>query len=646
MFIFENKNLRWLFLYFFLGSIFFVLLPGSSSQKADVFIPVDIGEVPEGLTIIGPKLNGIELRVSGPKKLITALPNLQLRYLLDVSNVHIGANPISIDLSRIQLPKGILPISLHPSFLTVKVENEIKKELPVAISFSGSPVPGFFVANAVAKPSSVILRGPETALDSIEKIFTKPIDLKGLSESFSDVRFPLSGSGGANNQEMCDVILKMPESGCIPIFKFTPTSEKEFAGVLSNNGQYKLAFFSFGLEGIGLKTARIQVIQELLSWMKQGGNIELRLPPGKKYIQVTRDKEVFTVATEKEVYSFNNLFPVAYTFTIEQFGKKPIVFHCDFSTGNRYLANLFFEEGTEHTVSVVPENCSAEVAYLITYYKEDMIATQMVNPQNPINQTLPEGEYLFCLSVKGYNNQFYKLTINESSKDSVEAKMKMRPLTIHTLLLDDTPTGWGLLDRYLRIGEYSSRWMEATKIPFDYWSVEEKGFPAFHDLYPYETIVDIAGRNPYALYTEKRQKIIGDYLSHKGRFMILSNNAHTVLDNSDWLSTYFGISVKNANVREKTIMGIPDTPTDSLYFDIYNALEQDGFYIPYGSFAKTTDTTKPLLQYASGKLCASFYENSTFRSIYVPFGVDNVMNPDARIAILQKGIELLTTGDY
>ena len=173
MFIFENKNLRWLFLYFFLGSIFFVLLPGSSSQKADVFIPVDIGEVPEGLTIIGPKLNGIELRVSGPKKLITALPNLQLRYLLDVSNVHIGANPISIDLSRIQLPKGILPISLHPSFLTVKVENEIKKELPVAISFSGSPVPGFFVANAVAKPSSVILRGPETAFD-----------LKGLSESF------------------------------------------------------------------------------------------------------------------------------------------------------------------------------------------------------------------------------------------------------------------------------------------------------------------------------------------------------------------------------------------------------------------------------------------------------------------------------
>lgn len=93
-------------------------------------------------------------------------------------------------------------------------------------------------------------------------------------------------------------------------------------------------------------------------------------------------------------------------------------------------------------------------------------------------------------------------------------------------------------------------------------------------------------------------------------------------------------------------MGIPDTPTDSLYFDIYNALEQDGFYIPYGSFAKTTDITKPLLQYASGKLCASFYENSTFRSIYVPFGVDNVMNPDARIDILQKGIELLTSGDY
>ncbi|MBN1931174.1 MAG: hypothetical protein JW786_06145 [Desulfobacterales bacterium] len=159
-------------------------------QETDLFIPVDIGEVPEGLTIIGPQVNGIELRVSGSKKLIETLPDLNLRYLLDVSKVNIGANPISIDLSRIPLPKGISPISLHPSFLTVRVENEIKKELPVAISFSGNPVEGFFVASAVSQPSSVILRGPKPMLDSIEKIFTKPINLRGLSESFK-IEIPL-----------------------------------------------------------------------------------------------------------------------------------------------------------------------------------------------------------------------------------------------------------------------------------------------------------------------------------------------------------------------------------------------------------------------------------------------------------------------
>ncbi|MBU4185867.1 MAG: hypothetical protein KKC23_06680 [Proteobacteria bacterium] len=67
--------------------------------------------------------------------------------------------------------------------MTVKVEKETKKELPVIVSFSGKPAPGFFTY-AVTKPSSVMLKGPENILGPIEKIFTKPIDVNGLSESF------------------------------------------------------------------------------------------------------------------------------------------------------------------------------------------------------------------------------------------------------------------------------------------------------------------------------------------------------------------------------------------------------------------------------------------------------------------------------
>jgi len=214
------------------------------------------------------------------------------------------------------------------------------------------------------------------------------------------------------------------------------------------------------------------------------------------------------------------------------------------------------------------------------------------------------------------------------------------------MVIDDSPTGWSLLDHYLRIGEYSTRWIETSGISFQHWSVEEKGFPSFHDMYPYEIVIHIAGRNPYALYTEDRQKSIGEFLDKQGNYLILSNSAHTVLDESTWFSEYFGIQTKHVNVREKTVVGIPSTVTESMYFDLYNSLEQDGLYITFPEFEATSPYAKPLFHYASQKFCSSYFDNGTYRAIYIPFGLDNLTNSDIRIKLIQMTKKLLETGEY
>jgi len=104
--------------------------------------------------------------------------------VLDLSGVEVGIRSIPIDQDRIPLPKGISIVRVNPSFITVKVEKEIQKEVPVIISFSGKPAPGFIVSSATAKPSSVTLKGPESILAPVVKALSEPIDIKGLSESF------------------------------------------------------------------------------------------------------------------------------------------------------------------------------------------------------------------------------------------------------------------------------------------------------------------------------------------------------------------------------------------------------------------------------------------------------------------------------
>lgn len=182
--VFSRRNLIWPILLFIIGAGLFFLISCSAVEEADIFVPVDPGEISEGLTITGPLLKGLEVRVRGSRSAVAGLSDLKPKYLLDLSGVVVGVNTIPVNPDRILFPEAISIIKIYPSFLTVKIDKEIQKEVPVVIAFSGKPAPGFFVADAVAKPSSVTLRGPECVLDPIEKGLTKSIVVKGLSESF------------------------------------------------------------------------------------------------------------------------------------------------------------------------------------------------------------------------------------------------------------------------------------------------------------------------------------------------------------------------------------------------------------------------------------------------------------------------------
>jgi YbbR domain-containing protein len=162
----------------------FLLWPYLSVQETDIFIPVDSEKIPEGLIITNGPFAGIEVHVRGPKSIIRTLSDLKIRYAIDLSGVNIGVNVIPIHQTQIPLPDGISISKINPGSITVKVENEIKKKLPVFILLNGKPAKGFVVAGTEAKPSSVILRGAEDTLSRMDKVSTKPVKIKGLSFSF------------------------------------------------------------------------------------------------------------------------------------------------------------------------------------------------------------------------------------------------------------------------------------------------------------------------------------------------------------------------------------------------------------------------------------------------------------------------------
>ncbi len=183
-FVFRRKNIKWMFLCIVPVIAFIFFHPELSSHETDIYIPVIAGNIPNDLTITGTALKGIEVHVKGSSSALNKLSGLKLSYAIDLKGVHPGLNSITIDKKNIRLPGGIFILSVRPEYLTVKIEKQITKKLPVEIKYTGKPASGFFVAGAIAKPMAVTLEGPESILGPMDKIRTKPVNLNRASGSF------------------------------------------------------------------------------------------------------------------------------------------------------------------------------------------------------------------------------------------------------------------------------------------------------------------------------------------------------------------------------------------------------------------------------------------------------------------------------
>ena len=155
----------------------------SASKEMTVFVGVDVGALAPGLALNDLIPVGVEVQVSGPKYLIKTLSDTNHECVLDPTGVTIGINRIELHKDHFPFPEGITISHIHPSVVTLRIEKLVKKQVPVMVSYNGKPSAGYWVADAVARPSSVVLSGPESILSSVDKVMTKPIDIQGLAES-------------------------------------------------------------------------------------------------------------------------------------------------------------------------------------------------------------------------------------------------------------------------------------------------------------------------------------------------------------------------------------------------------------------------------------------------------------------------------
>lgn len=179
-------------------------------KTVELPVRVDIrGSTARGHTREEELVEPASITVTGTASVVDALDFVQVTVFLNGENQTIVANPQPIFYDRQGRIASVrsLDVSANEVQVTVPIrESADFAEKIISVNLVGEPAPGYRLISAHVTPASVLVTGSPTRLQQPFNIQTEPIDITGLTESFSDsvtLRLPV----GIEQDEVEEIVV-------------------------------------------------------------------------------------------------------------------------------------------------------------------------------------------------------------------------------------------------------------------------------------------------------------------------------------------------------------------------------------------------------------------------------------------------------
>lgn len=177
----ENWALKLLALVFSFILWFFVT--GEQKLERSYAVPLELKNMPAGMMVANDIPNIIDVRVSGPR---TLLMNLQLQDIgiaVNLKDLEPGLTTLKRLEERLNLPGPLKVTRLSPSYIDVKLERVVSKNVEVKPQLSGKPAAGHRVVAVRIKPQQVMIEGAESEVAEVDSVATETMDLADARET-------------------------------------------------------------------------------------------------------------------------------------------------------------------------------------------------------------------------------------------------------------------------------------------------------------------------------------------------------------------------------------------------------------------------------------------------------------------------------
>lgn len=140
---------------------------------------------PQSLEISNDPPRTVDVMLTGSRAKLDDLTSLDLVATVDISDQRAGERVLRLaDKAQIPLPQGIKVDGYQPSAIPVHLEPILERQIAVEPKLEGKPPDGFEVYGVHMSKKTVVVRGPASRVNALQKVTTESIFLAGHKESF------------------------------------------------------------------------------------------------------------------------------------------------------------------------------------------------------------------------------------------------------------------------------------------------------------------------------------------------------------------------------------------------------------------------------------------------------------------------------
>nr|WP_320048406.1 CdaR family protein [uncultured Desulfuromonas sp.] len=178
----RNWHLKLLSLVF--SFLLWLFVTGEQKAEVGYSVPLELKNVPANLMVANEVPSLVNLRISGPRTLLSNLEPSALSLSVNLRGLEPGLTTFKRLDENLNLPSALKVVRLSPSYVEVKLERIRERSVPVNVVLTGEPLPGQKVLATVATPDVVTIRGAESEVKQVDHVDTEPLDIAGIREDF------------------------------------------------------------------------------------------------------------------------------------------------------------------------------------------------------------------------------------------------------------------------------------------------------------------------------------------------------------------------------------------------------------------------------------------------------------------------------